>query len=86
MTSHLLVRHQAVGLQWSWMSTEQTSSRPVVFTEDSPVDVMKAIARDQAVPAGRTSETLGKKESSVMSSYILLSYYQDELSDYSTMM
>lgn len=40
------------------MSTEQTTSRPVVFTEDRPIDVVKAIARHQAVPTGRTGKTL----------------------------
>lgn len=63
MASHLLVRHHAVGLQRSRMSSEQTSTRPVVFTENSPVDVVKAIARDQPVPTGRTGKTLGKQQS-----------------------
>ncbi len=63
MSSHLLVRHHAVGLQWSWMSTKETSSWPIMFTEDSPIDVVKAVARDQTVPAGRTGKTLRKKES-----------------------
>lgn len=62
LASHLLVRHHAVGLQGSWMSTEQNSSRPVMFTEDGPINVVKAISRDQAVPAGRTGKTLRKKE------------------------
>jgi len=59
--SHLLIRHDAVGLQWSRVPAEQASSRPVVFTEDGAVDVMKAITRDQAVPTGGTSETLQKE-------------------------
>lgn len=57
-SADLLVRHHAVGLQGSWMSTEQNSSRPVMFTEDGPINVVKAISRDQAVPAGRTGKTL----------------------------
>ncbi len=61
MASHLLIRHHAVGLQWSWMSAEQTCSRSVMFTEDSPIDVVKAVAGDQAVPAGCTGKTLGDK-------------------------
>lgn len=45
-SADLLVGHHAVGLQWSWMSTEQTSSRPVMLTEDRPIDIVKAIARN----------------------------------------
>lgn len=71
MTSHLLVRHHAVGLQWSWMSTEETCSRPVMFTEDGPIDVVKAVARDQAVPAGRAGEALGKKRATKASVIII---------------
>lgn len=40
------------------MSAEQTSSRSVMFAEDRPVDVVEAVAGDQAVPAGRTRKTL----------------------------
>lgn len=57
-SADLLVRHHAVGLQWGRVSTEQASSRPVMFTEDCPVDVVKAITGHQAVSAGRTGETL----------------------------
>lgn len=64
------------------MSTEQTCSRPVMFTEDSPIDVVKAVTRDQTVPAGRTGKTLGKN----ISLQILSCYYQDELTDNNIMM
>lgn len=57
-SADLLVRHNAVGLQWSRMSTEQASPWPVMFTEDSPIDVVEAITWDEAVPTGRTGETL----------------------------
>lgn len=57
-SADLLVRYNAVGLQWSRVSTEQASSWPVMFTEDSPIDVVKAITWDEAVPTGRTGETL----------------------------
>lgn len=57
-SADLLVRHDAVGLQRGGVPTEQASTRPVMFTEDSPVDVVEAITRDQAVPTGCTRETL----------------------------
>lgn len=60
--SHLLVRHDVVALQWSWVSAEQASSRPVVLTEDCPVDIVEAIAGNQAVPACCTRETLKKNK------------------------
>lgn len=37
------------------MSTEQ-SSGSIVLTEDCPVDVVKTVSRDQAVPTGSTRE------------------------------
>lgn len=42
------------------MATEQASSSswPVVFTEDSPIDVVKAVSRDQSVSTGRTRKAL----------------------------
>lgn len=61
MISHLLIGHHGVGLQRSWVSAEQTSSWPIMFTEDSPIDVVKAVTWDQAIPAGRTGETLEKR-------------------------
>lgn len=57
-SSHLLVAHDAAGLQGTGWSTDQTSSRPVVLTEDCSVDVVKAIPGDQPVSAGCTGETL----------------------------
>lgn len=57
-SAHLLVGHDAAGLQRTRGSSDQTSSRPVVFTEDCSVDVVKTVAGDQPVSAGRTGETL----------------------------
>ncbi|KAF3848693.1 hypothetical protein F7725_015190 [Dissostichus mawsoni] len=37
------------------VSAEQTPPRPVVFTEDRPVNVVETVARHQTVPTGRTA-------------------------------
>lgn len=60
-SSHLLVGHHAVGLQGGGMPAEQSRPRPIVLAEDSPIDVVEAVARDQAVPAGRTGKTLEER-------------------------
>lgn len=75
-SAHLLVRHHAIGLQWSCMATEQTGSWTVMFTEDRPVDVVKAVARYQAVPAGRTGETLKVVNVALCSHHHLTSRYR----------
>lgn len=43
------------------MPAEQSRPRPIVLAEDSPIDVVEAVARDQAVPAGRTGKTLEER-------------------------
>lgn len=58
------------------MSTEQTRSRPVMFTEDSPINVVKAVARDQAVPAGCTGKTLKMVNVALCSHHHLTSRYR----------
>lgn len=60
-SSHLLVGHHAVGLQGGGMPAEQSRPRPIVLAEDSPIDVVEAVTRDQAVPAGRTGKTLEER-------------------------
>lgn len=57
-SADLLVGHHAVGLQGGGMPAEQSRPRPIVLAEDSPIDVVEAVTRDQAVPAGRTGKTL----------------------------
>lgn len=60
--AHLLVGHHAVGLQGGGMPAEQSRPWPVVFAENSPIDVVEAVTRDQAVPAGCAGKTLqGRK-------------------------
>lgn len=82
MASHLLIGHHGVGLQWSWVSAEQTSSWPIMFTEDSPIDVVKAITWDKTVPAGSTGETLEEKKHNLVNfGGKLPSYYQDRHTD-----
>lgn len=50
---HLLLGHPAAGLQGSGVA-----ARMVVFAEDGAVDVVEAVAGQQAVPAGGAGEAL----------------------------
>lgn len=45
-----------------------------MFTEDSPIDVMKAVTRDQAIPAGCTGKTLEKKQKTELQMTLLMSF------------
>lgn len=58
------------------MSAEQTSTRPVVFTENRPVDVVEAISRDQTVSARRTRETLKVVNAALCSHHHLTGRYR----------
>lgn len=59
--SHLLIGHDAIRLHLSWVPAEESASWTIMFAEDGPVDVVKAIAGDQAVPTRCTNETLTHK-------------------------
>lgn len=59
------------------MAAEQaSSSRPVVFTENSPIDVVKAISRDQSVSTGRTSKAFEVVNVALCSHYHLTGWYR----------
>lgn len=58
------------------MSAEQASSRPVMLTEDCPVDIVEAIAGNQAVPACCTRETLQVVNAALCSHHHLAGRYR----------
>lgn len=54
-----MVGKHGVALQ---MCTEQRGTGSIVLAEDGAVDVVEAVAGDQAVSACRTGETLKRKK------------------------
>lgn len=56
--THFLVRQHGVALQ---MRAEERGIGSIVLAEDGAVDVVEPVARDQAVSARRTGETLKKE-------------------------
>lgn len=57
------------------MPAEQSRSRPVVFAENSSINVVEAVTRDQAVPAGRTGKTLQVVDAALRPHHHLAGWY-----------